>query len=424
MKKPKRYNTFGMIVVLLIYFTSQGSSELWGQTASSWPQFLGAQRNGTSSETNLIDRIPVDGLPTLWRVAGGVGMSAVVADGSDVVTMVRRAGRQVVLCLDAATGKQKWTYDLAPAYNNAMGNGTRATPTITKDSVVVFSGEGILAAVNRQTGQKLWQVDTLKTLGGEEAEYGMASSPLVVDGKVYVTVGAEQALIAALDLATGKMVWKSGNGATGYSSPVLLNLADQPTVVVFGGEALFGFEPASGKQLWRYDFSTNYNCNIALPIQIGQDLFISAGEDHGSVRLKVSRSGETFSVKEVWSSLGKRSPFRNEWQTSLVIGQHLYGMDNVGGAGPITHLTCIDAGTGELVWREARFGKGNFSFADGKLFIATVKGELVLAKVDSKGYQELGRQPLLSMTRQSPTLCAGKLYLRDDKEIVCVNVAK
>jgi outer membrane protein assembly factor BamB len=97
-------------------------------------------------------------------------------------------------------------------------------------------------------------------------------------------------------------------------------------------------------------------------------------------------------------------------------------MDNVGGAGPITHLTCIDAASGARRWQQPRFGKGNLIAADGKLLIITVEGELVLVRASPDGYQELGRAKVLESTRQAPALSGGRLYLRDDRDIVCLDL--
>jgi outer membrane protein assembly factor BamB len=115
---------------------------------------------------------------------------------------------------------------------------------------------------------------------------------------------------------------------------------------------------------------------------------------------------------------------RNEWQTSILLDGHFYGFDNVGGAGPVSHLTCVNASTGQRVWQQLRFGKGNLIAADGKLWISTMAGELVLVRATTKGYEELGRVAVLGSTRQAPALAGGLLYLRDDKEIVCLDVRK
>jgi outer membrane protein assembly factor BamB len=115
---------------------------------------------------------------------------------------------------------------------------------------------------------------------------------------------------------------------------------------------------------------------------------------------------------------------RNEWQTSILLDGHLYGFDNVGSAGPVTHLTCVNAATGERVWQQPRFGKGNLIAADGKLFISTMNGELVIVRATPRAYEEIGRAVVLGSTRQAPSLAGGLLYLRDDREIVCVDVKK
>ena len=174
--------------------------------------------------------------------------------------------------------------------------------------------------------------------------------------------------------------------------------------------------------LWRYSFKTNYECNIATPLEIKGQVFLSSGENHGSVLLALKPQAEKFELREVWSSFGPKSVLRNEWQTSMLVGGYLYGMDNVGGAGPITHLTCIEAATGERKWQEARFGKGNLIAADGKLFMTTMKGELVIARANPERYDEIGRATVLGPTRQAPALSNGRLFLRDDKEILCLDV--
>jgi outer membrane protein assembly factor BamB len=198
----------------------------------------------------------------------------------------------------------------------------------------------------------------------------------------------------------------------------------RPQVVTFTGNSALGLDHDTGKVLWRYPYETNYECNIATPLAIKDHLFLSAGENHGSVLLALKSQGDKFAVNPVWESQGPSSVMRNEWQTSLLLDGYLYGMDNVGGAGPITHLTCIKAATGERMWQQLRFGKGNLIAADGKLFITTMKGELVVVRASPERFEELSRATLVGSTRQAPALAQGRLFLRDDKEIVCVDVRK
>ena len=306
-----------------------------------------------------------------------------------------------------------------------MGSGPRGTPAIAGELVFVFTGEGILTALKFADGKPAWSHNVIKELDGEIAEYGMACSPLVVGKQVIVTAGVPGAAVVAYDTLTGKLAWKAGAGedAAGYSSPTLLEVGGQKQIVAFTGGGVQGLAPDTGKILWRHLFETNYNCNIVTPLSVKGRVFISAGENHGSLLLDLKPAADkTFKASEVWSSLGPKSVLRNEWQTSILHDGHLYGFDNVGAAGPITHLTCINAETGERVWQQIRFGKGNLLAADGKLFISTMNGELVVVTLTTKGYEELGRVELIGQTRQAPALAGGLLYLRDDKDIVCLDV--
>jgi hypothetical protein len=305
-----------------------------------------------------------------------------------------------------------------------MGDGPRAAPAIAGDRVFVFTGDGVLSAVDFPNGKILWSHATVKELKGKEAEYGMACSPLVVGELVIVTVGAPQATVVAYECATGKQRWGVGDDPAGYSSPALLDVGGREQIVAYTGNSALGIAPDTGTLLWRYPYETNYECNIATPLAIDGQVFLSSGENHGSVLLALSAQGDRFEPKEVWSSFGPSSVLRAEWQTPILLDGILYGMDNVGGAGPITHLTAIAADTGERKWQQVRFGKGNFIAADGKLFLSTMKGELVVVRATPEKYDELGRATILGSTRQAPALANGRLYLRDDREIVCVDVRR
>ena len=389
-----------------------------------WPQFLGPQRNGISQETGLLERWPAGGPKEVWRVSGGVGMSGLVISRGRLVTLVQKDSEQQLVSLNTQTGKTIWKQTLAPEYQNGMGNGPRATPAISGDLIFSYTGEGILTAVNFDSGKIAWTHNVVEELGGQVADYGMASSPLIVGNHVHVTVGAPNATVAAFETTTGKLVWKSGEDPAGYSSPTLLNVGGRSHLVVYSGASVLGMSPDNGALLWRYPYETNFDCNIVTPLAVKDHVFVSSGENHGSVLLSLKPKGNKFEVSEVWKSQGPKSVLRNEWQTSILHEGFLYGFDNVGAAGPVTHLTCVNAATGERAWQELRFGKGNLIAADGKLFRTTMNGEFVVAKISSKGYEEIGRAEVLKQTRQAPTLSNGMIYLRDHDEIICLDVRK
>ena len=411
-----------LITLIVLAIPSQQLGRL---AAADWFQFLGPDRNGVSRESGLLTSWPAAGPKRVWQVAGGGGMSGLAISDGNLYTLVQRDGKQWALALDTATGKTRWQAAVSNAFKNRMGDGPRATPLVADGHLYVFTGEGILSALSIKDGSVAWSNDTVKEHKGKVADYGMASSPLMVGDLVIVTVGAPTATVAAYHRQTGKLAWTAGQQTTaGYSSAALLQLADSQQVVVFAGGVALGLEPKTGKQLWSYSYVTDYDCNIATPLAHQGNLFLSSGENHGSVMLALKPTAAGFQVTEKWISQGAESVMRNEWQTSILLDGYFYGFDNVGSAGPVTHLTCVEAATGKRMWREIRFGKGNLIAADGKLFITTMKGELVVVQATPTQYKELGRAVVMDRSRQVPSLSQGHLFLRDGKNIICLDVRK
>ena len=391
--------------------------------AADWPQFLGPSRNGVSAETGLIDSFDASGPRIVWRAPLGTGMSNVSVAGGAVFTMYQDSQKQYLVALDEKTGNRKWQVAVNNAYRNSMGDGPRATPAVHDNRVYCFSGEGVLSAHEAKSGEIIWTRNAVRDAGAKPSEYGMASSPLIVGENVIVQVGGNNGAVAAYNIGSGELAWTAGHGTAGYSSPVLMKLSGQEQVVAFVGAAAMGIRPADGSVIWTYDYPTDYDCNTASPVQLDDDsILISSGENHGSTVLNISADG---GVKEEWASTGPRSVLRAEWQTAILRDGRLYGFDNVGSAGPVTNMVCIDVSDGTQSWIQRRFGKANLTFADGRLYVSTMKGELVIVRAAPDRFEETARATILkSQTRQAPVIANGRLYLRDDNEVVCVNVKK
>jgi outer membrane protein assembly factor BamB len=419
--RKKNVGYRNLLLPLTFLVIADGQALVLAQSAL-WPQFLGPNRNGISPATDVMTQWPAGGPEVLWRAEGGVGMSGISVSDNFAITMWNSSAGQVVVALNPATGKQIWSTPLSRNYENAMGNGPRATPAISGDQVYAFTGDGILACLKLDDGKVVWSENVVAGVGGKAAEYGMACSPLIIGDLVIVTAGGQGSAVVAVDASTGKTRWTAVDGTPGYSSPALLKVAGEDQVVAFTGQGLSGINPGSGAVLWQYPFKTPYDCNTVTPIEVDGKIFIAAGENHGCVMLAVTRNDSGYSVNEVWESTNVKSVMRNEWQTSVLIDGFLYGFDNVGSAGPVTHLTCVNAKTGQTVWRENRFGKGNLVAANGILWITTMKGEFVMVKATASGFEELGRKQIFGKTRQAVSIADGNAYIRDDAQVVCIKI--
>ncbi|MDB4331555.1 PQQ-binding-like beta-propeller repeat protein [bacterium] len=411
-------------LLLAILFVASSALPVQFGNAEDWPQFLGTSRNGISEQKNLISSLDEPSFRVKWTADVGVGMSAVSVSAGSAVTLSNDGTNQVIVCFNTDDGTLLWKTTIGESYENPMGNGPRATAAMTKAGVFAYTGDGRLVSVNRDSGQLNWVVDTIKAAGSKVSDYGMSSSPLIVGNKVIVHVGGRGSAVCAYHIESGKLIWKSGTGAAGYSSALSLKANGLNQVLSLTAAGLYALNESNGDVLCHYPYKTPYDCNTASPMMCGEGIFISAGENHGCAMLEINRMGNDFEFIERWTSNHTKSVMRNEWQTSIHFDDCIIGFDNVGSAGPVTHLTCVDTETGETKWQVPRFGKGNLTLADEKLWITTMAGELILARADSKGFQELGRKPLFNKTRQSLSIANGHGYLRDNSKIYCLDLRK
>ncbi len=408
----------GLFALLLFAFAAlPGAAQV-----KSWSQFLGPNRDGISDETGLMDSWPEKGPKTVWKTKIGGGMSGIAVNKGVLFSMAQDGKNQYVLAVSAKSGAQVWRSVVSPRYENSMGDGPRATPTVHEGHVYAFGGDGILACRKEGDGAPVWTVDTIKKSGTKIIDYGMASSPLIVGDNVVVQVGGTGSAVMAFDAKSGELQWKSCDGTAGYSSPAIRQIGKEKHLVAFTGKGVWGMNSETGKELWRFSFPTDYDCNTSTPVSVDGKLLISSGENHGSVLLDIKKIDGQYVVEEVWESLGARSALRSEWQTPILKDGFLYGLDNVGSAGPVTNLVCVEAKSGKQIWSKKRFGKSNMIAADGKLFVTTKKGELVVVQINSEKFVELGRGDYFDDTRQAPALFDGHLYIRGLDSIVCVDV--
>lgn len=181
-------------------------------------------------------------------------------------------------------------------------------------------------------------------------------------------------------------------------------------IVVFTGVAVVGVRPKDGAELWRFPWRTNEDASVAQPIFYGNRLFISSGFDSGAAMLELTvRDGQT-TVNELWKS----RRMKNFMSSCILVDGHLYGFSS-------TMLTCMDFQTGEVKWIQRGFGRGSLLAADGKLIIYGERAKLVLAEISPESFKQLAAANVLSgKTWTVPTLSNGKLFVRNEEELVCL----
>jgi outer membrane protein assembly factor BamB len=380
-----------------------------------WPQWRGPNRDGISNESGLLKTWPKEGPKILWRVPSGEGYAGIVIAKGRGYTMIGQSGNEFLICFDPANGKEIWRLKTDGLFYNDQGNGPRSTPIVDGDLVFGLSGNGKLHAANAKDGKAFWSHDLSGEYGGKIPTWGISTTPLVEGEMLIVDVGGKSGhSVMAFDKRSGKVIWKSESDAPGYSAPIAITVNGVRQVLVFTGTALVSLAPTSGKLFWRYDWETRFDVNAATPVFIAPDkIFISSGYGKGSALLQTQANNGSATMKEIWKS----REMKNHFSSSILRGNYLYGFDDF-------LLTCLEVNTGQPKWQQRGFNKGSLLYADGHLIVLGEYGNLALVEATPEGYKEkASAQILKGKSWTMPTLAGGKLYLRNQSEMLCLEVA-
>ena len=382
------------------------------QTAASWPQWRGPNRDGISKETGLLKQWPAEGPPLAWKATGaGRGYSSFAIANGKLYTMGLRGDREFVVAFDVATGKEVWATAHGSAFRNDRGDGPRGTPTIDGDRIYALGGSGDLSALDTRTGKIVWSKNILREFGGSNITWGISESPLVLGNKVFVNAGGHDASIVALNKADGSVIWKSQSDEAGYSSAIPVDINGITQVVFFTAERAVGLDSKDGRLLWEYAKPANRTSNAATPIVRANRIFISSdyGTGGGVIEIKPdNKAQEVYFTKDM----------KNHHSSSVLIGDYLYGFSS-------SILTAMKFDTGELAWRDRSVGKGSLVYADGNLYLLSENGVVGLVEATPTGYKEKGRfriQQDSLPTWAHPVVAGGMLYLRDQDTIYAYDV--
>ncbi len=380
--------------------------------ADDWPFFRGPKYNGISAEKGWS---PWSGKPAVaWIKDLGIGASSFTVVGDKVFTTGNKDGKDYVYCLDAKTGKEKWTHSFTSEFEARMfEGGTAATPTLYKDKVYNLSYDGKLQCLAMNTGKVVWEKNLLQDFGGKLSRWKYSGSPLVVGGQVIVDVGGSGNSTVALDANTGAKIWGSGNQSAGYASPIPFLQGKTAAVMVFKGTRMVAHDFKSGKQLWEIPWKTSYDVNASSPVIIGNQFLISSGYKDGRAAVFNITSG---APKKVWQN----DDIKTKMSSCVVYKGHVYGVSEKKGM-----LMCIDQANGKTLWSERKGGQfGTLMIADGKLIVLTDTGELVIAEAQSSGYKELAAGKVLDgRCWVAPVLANGRIYAKTNKgQMVCIRL--
>ena len=391
-------------------------------TGDGWPQYNGPAGDRVSREALGLKSFPAAGPPRAWKVALADGFSSFAVQGGRAFTLVVRDGREVLVALDAATGKEAWSAPLGKKEydgggdsgtdDNKGGDGPRSTPSVADGRVFAFDARLGLFCFEAASGKPLWKHDLLEEFGGRNIQWQNAASPLVEGGLVLVAGGGADESLLAFDAKTGEVAWARGDERMTHATPIAATIQGVRQAIFFLQSGLVAVAPESGEELWRTEFPYRVS-SAASPVVSGDVVYCSAGYGVGAAAWRIEKSGAKLVPQLLWRASNK---LVNHWSTPVVKDGHLYGLFSFKeyGEGP---LKCVELATGEERWTREGFGPGNCILVGETLVVLSDAGEVVLVQPDPAAYRELARADVLDgKCWSSPAHSDGALYVRSTRE--------
>jgi len=384
--------------------------------SKSWPNWMGPNRDGVSTERGWKTEWPESGLPVLWAQQIGIGFSSISLASGRLYTMGHIDGEEIIWCLNADTGVEIWNHHYPCELNNNLHEGgPGSTPTIDGDRVYTLGKEGQVFCLNAETGKVLWDVMLQDDLNVHLPEWGFASSAVITGNQVIFEGGR----VVSYDKLTGKKLWQTDKREAGYGSAALFPSGPDPKyAATLDCEGLRITKLTDGAEVAFRAWPSPFRTNATTPIVHENRIFISTAYDVGCGLFEFDGT----KLKQVYVNKNMRNHFNN----SILLDGYLYGFDGNSNLGRVVQLTCLKWGTGEVAWKQRGLGCGSLMIADKKLVCLSESGNLVVAKASPTTYEELGKSPFLTGRCWTvPVLFGQRIYGRNAAgKLVCVELPR
>lgn len=417
--------------------------------ADDWPQWHGVNRDAKSAETGLLQEWPQAGPTLAWTTVGvGAGYGAPSIANGFIFGLSNRGNDEVVWCLEEASGREVWVARIAEACELGIEQGKEgpgSSPTVDEDHLYVIGAGGTVACLEVSDGGVVWQREMIDEFKGRVPVWRYAESPLIDNGKVICTPGGIQSSVVALDQATGKTLWEchipdfvdeaDGEGndqplrdgfpapsGAAYASTIAIDSEGQRQYVQYMATTLAGISD-DGNLLWRYDGAANAaRINCSSPIFLEGLVFAASAYGHGGGAVELTRDDDgTMHAEEIYFSTN----MKNHHGGMIVVDGALYGAHGGNGGG---FLSCLDFETGEILWRDRDAPKGSLANADGRLYLRSEDGEILLIEPSRDELRIKGRFEQPDRTEQPawthPVVANGILFIRDQDTLYAYSVSR
>ncbi len=377
-------------------------------SAQDWPQWRGPNRDGALASFREPSPWP-EALKQQWRVDVGLGYATPLVVGQRLFMFTRQGEEEVMMALDAASGKEVWRTAYAAPFAMVKatarhGAGPKSTPTFANGRLFTLGMTNIVTAFDATTGKQLWQKPATKA----QPIYHTAMSPLVDGNTVIVHVGGPgDAALTAFDVNTGDVRWSWTEDSPAYGSPIVVELGGTRQLVTFTHQYLVGLSVARGELLWRRPFKTPSDTTSQTPI-LYRDTIIQNGRSNGVTAFRVVRRDDAWTTEDIWQTQEVSLYMTN----GVVIDDVLYGLSHLNGG----QYFGLDLSTGKVLWKSEPRQAENAAMvrAGDTIFSLEDDGEMVVMKASRTAMNVVRRyQVAESATWAQPAISGGRVYVKD-----------
>ena len=395
------------------------------EAPGAWPGFRGPNHDAVSPDSApLADTWAAGDPKPLWAADLGDGYAGAAVLNSRVYLMDydRAAQADALRCLSLAEGKELWkfSYPLSIKRNHGM---SRTVPAVTGKFVVGLGPKCHVSCLDAVSGKYQWGIDLVREYGTTVPAWYAGQCPLI-DGDRVILAPAGSSLMIAVDLATGKVLWKTPNPLDWKMTHVSITpmeIAGRKTYIYCGHRGVAGIAADDGSILWETSEWKISIATVATPVPVSNNrIFLSGGYEAGAMMLEISNRDGQWQAKPVFRL--DADTFGATQQTPVLHDGHLYGVR------PNGELVCLDL-KGKVLWTSGmghRFGLGPFLVANGKIFVMNDDGDLTMAQATPEGFTTLAHAKVLDgHDAWGPMAIAGnRLLVRDLSRMVCLDLRK
>jgi len=402
MKRNGLYSA--LLTVLILAFASVKCN------AQDWTHFRGPNGDCRVSGFKAPASWPAS-LNQVWKVTVGTGDASPVLFDKKLYLNTRQGDNEVVLCLDALTGKEVWkeSYASDPVTGPAGSHpGPRSTPSVGEGKVVTFGVAGILSCFDAATGKLLWRRNN-----PEKAvpDFFAATSPLIMDGNCYIFTGKkDNGAFLCLDLARGNEKWRWTGEGPAYSSPSVMQIDGRKQIVILSEKSIFALDAATGKLAWKIESLPKQRFyNSSSPVIDGQTLYLT-GQGTGTKAVRIVKEGTGYTPKELWTNSGVGT----KWNTPVLHEGNLYGFSDS------RKIFCISSTDGNTAWVDNTVTSDFATLLDcGSILMGLPStGFLIILKPDNKAYTEVAKYRVAETPVYAFPLVAGNaVYVKDAESL-------